>query len=454
MNLPIAFETKMKKLLKDEYDDYLGSYDLPKYQGIRVNTLKVSLEKWREINPFKDNTKAVPWCQEGFYYINEQPSKHPYYYAGLYYIQEPSAMSAAAYIPIEEGDKVLDLCAAPGGKSTQVAARLNGTGVLVSNDISATRAKALLKNLENFGVGNMIVCNEEPKRLAEKWEGYFDKILVDAPCSGEGMFRKDENAIKSWETHGVEHCCELQKDILESAAKMLKVSGMILYSTCTFSPEENEAMIDAFLKKHPEFRVVPLIPVGGIQQAHPEWADADESIRGALRLWPHRIEGEGHFLCLLQKVSGEDKRCSLIKVNQQIKDIAEVKAFIEAETYIDIKSPILQIKDKVYMVSEDMPVLDGLRIVRSGLLLGTLKSKRFEPSHALALALPKEMFRHTLSLEIDSPEVIKYLKGETLIYDAPKGYHVLCVDEYPLGWVKAQNQILKNQYPPAWRMMG
>ncbi len=455
MKLPLAFELKMKNLLKEEYEDYLKSYDLPKYQGFRVNTLKVSLDEWQHINPFKA-VKEVPWCKEGFYYDEiEKPTKHPYYYAGLYYIQEPSAMAPGDYIPIEQGDKVLDLCAAPGGKSTQVAAHLAQTGLLVSNDISTTRARGLLKNIENFGARNVIITNETPKRLADKCPSYFDKILIDAPCSGEGMFRKSEQAIKNWETYNAEVCCDLQRDILEYAAQMLKPSGMILYSTCTFSPEENEGMINEFLIKQPDFRVVPLIPRGGIQKAHPEWANAHAQIEGALRLWPHHLEGEGHFVCLLKKRESNDQN-ALIKCvpKKQIKDYKDAADFIQSYTAISLEEPVQEINGKLYLVSKDMPDLSGLRIIRSGLLIGELKNKRFEPYHALALAYPQAFFKQVINLDSGDSNIIRYLKGETLLYEAAKGYHVMCIDGHPLGWVKAQNGSLKNQYPPSWRMMG
>lgn len=454
MKLPVIFEEKMKKLLGEEYDAYRASYDLPKYQGFRVNTLKVSLEDWKSINPFLD-IKEVPWCQEGFYYgVDEKPGKHPYYHAGLYYIQEPSAMTPGAYLPIEEGDRVLDLCAAPGGKSTQLAARMGQRGILVSNDISATRVKALGKNLENFGVRNSIVTSETSEKLATKWQGYFDKILIDAPCSGEGMFRKSETAIKSWETHGVEYCCNLQRGILEDAAIMLKQNGMILYSTCTFSPEENEAMIHEFLQKHPDFKVVPLEPVGGIRKGHPEWVEADASLEGALRLWPHHLEGEGHFVCLLQR-SGEEKGFGTShKKYKQLKDYPEAYHFMKEMTNFTGEESVFEIKGRLYLGLEDAPELSGLRVIRGGLLLGEIKSKRFEPSHALVLAYPKEMFKHIIDLKITDEKVKRYLKGETLLHEAEKGYHVICLEGYPLGWVKAHNGTLKNQYPASWRMMG
>ncbi len=454
MKLPVAFETKMKGLLGEEYPDYIASYQHPKTRGFRINPLKISNEEWDRLTPF-ETRKKVPWCEQGFYYeAKEKPTKHPYYFAGLYYIQEPSAMAPGAYIPIEEGDRVLDLCAAPGGKSTQVGSRLGQKGVLVSNDISATRAMALLRNIESFGIRNAIVTAETPEHLSQHLEGFFDKILIDAPCSGEGMFKKSEEAIKSWEKYGVGHCSSLQREILEYAARMLRPQGMILYSTCTFSPEENEGMMEEFLIKHPDYKVVPLTPKGGIQKAHPEWCGARESLKEALRLWPHHLEGEGHFVCLLQKGGEKELPKKPLVINKRIKDYPDMAAFFEAETTISLETPVLEVKGKVYAVPEDSPDLTGLRVLRNGLLLGELKNKRFEPSHAMVLGYDKTCFKHTIDFKAGDEEIRRYLKGETLLYEVPKGYYVITVDGYPLGWVKAQNNLLKNQYPPSWRMMG
>ena len=455
MKLPAAFEDKMKSLLKDEYASYLKSYDYPKYQGFRINTLKVSLEEWQKISPFKA-VKKVPWCEEGFYYEeNEKPTKHPYYYAGLYYIQEPSAMAPGAYLPISKGDKVLDLCAAPGGKSTQVAAKLEQTGLLIANDISASRTKALVKNLENFGVRNAVTISEHPEKLSKKWQEYFDKILIDAPCSGEGMFRKSDEAIKNWGVYTSYECCIQQRALLEYGAKMLKPSGMMLYSTCTFSPEENEEMIQAFLAKHNTFKVVPLMPKGGIQKAHPEWVHGEEQISGALRPRPHQLEGEGHFVCLLQKQDADyTVKGHNASTSKRLKDYKEAAKFIKDYTHLSLEVPVMEIKGKLYLVPDEMPDLTSLRVLRSGMLLGEIKDKRFEPYHALALAYPKDCFKQVINFKRDDEKILRYIKGETLLYEAAKGYYILCIDGFPLGFVKAQNGNLKNQYPPSWRMMG
>lgn len=452
MVLPQAFTEKMKTLLGDAYTAYLDSYALPKYKGIRINTLKVSLDEWEKIKPFED-LKPVPWCAEGYYYQDSTPAKHYYYHAGLYYIQEPSAMAPGAYIPIASGDKVLDLCAAPGGKSTQVAAKLGHTGLLVSNDISTTRAKALVKNIENAGIRNMMVTNETPEKLATVWHEYFDKILIDAPCSGEGMFRKDEQAIKSWETHGIDYCLPLQESILESASHMLKEGGMMLYSTCTFSPEENEQMLSSFLERHPYFEVVPLEPKGGISQAIPEKVGANPALKGALRLWPHKISGEGHFVCLLQKQRGEGLQTKSLENIKPLKSIEAAASFIKAHTTIDLDTPVSLINDKLYLVVADAPTTKGLRMMRTGMQLGVLKNKRFEPSHMLAISYPLTVYKKVIHLQTDE-EARRYLKGETLVIEAEKGYHVVAKDGFPLGFVKSNNGLLKNQYPPSWRLMG
>ncbi|MGL4361951.1 MAG: RsmF rRNA methyltransferase first C-terminal domain-containing protein [Cellulosilyticaceae bacterium] len=450
MKLPEKFEEKMKNLLGETYDEYKASYDLPKYQGIRINTLKLNIEEWEKINPF-DDLEPVPWCNEGFYYTNSTPTKHPFYYAGLYYVQEPSAMAPGSFLPITDGDKVLDLCAAPGGKTTQVAAKLNQTGIIISNDISPSRAQSLAKNVENFGIRNAIVTSEAPHKLAEKWPEYFDKILIDAPCSGEGMFRKDEAAIKSWETHGTEYCTVLQQEILEQAHLMLKENGMMLYSTCTFAPEENEIMIGHFLKEHPEYSIVPLKGIGGIQQGMPNWADGNKDLEGALRLWPHHLKGEGHFVCLLKKNKGLGKQTKPLENVKPIDELQEVAAFIKEHIKTSEKLLVTQINERVYMVSKDAPTLKGLRVLKSGMMIGVLKNKRFEPSHSLALSYKLEQFNHYIELE--ELEALKYLKGETLLVDAPKGYHIVSFKNHPLGWVKSVNGLLKNQYPPTWRLM-
>lgn len=292
--LPEEFLEKMKQFLGEEYPEYLASYEEEPRSGLRVNTGRLTPEQFLEMAQTADwNLKPVPWTKNGFYYQGERPSRHPWYYAGLYYLQEPSAMSPAAWLPIKPGDRVLDLCAAPGGKSTELAAKLAGTGVLFSNDISNSRAKALLKNLEMFGAGNICVTSEAPEKMAGILPEFFDKILVDAPCSGEGMFRRDPSMVKSWNEKGPDYYAPLQRQILDCAVQMLAPGGKLVYSTCTFDRDEDEGTIEYILEKYPQMAVVPQKPEYGFE--------GSRGIEGCLRLFPHRLEGEGHFVALLEK---------------------------------------------------------------------------------------------------------------------------------------------------------
>ena len=302
MDLPKAFEEKMKTLLGEEFDAYTACYEEPRYYGLRVNTSKISVEEFKKICPF--SITPVPWIENGFYYDGEKesPARHPYYFAGLYYLQEPSAMTPADRLDITPGDKVLDVCAAPGGKATELGAKLQGEGVLIANDISNSRAKGLLKNLELFGIGNVLVLSEEPGKLTGYFPEYFDKILIDAPCSGEGMFRKDKKMMKAWEEHGPEFFSKLQRSILTQAASMLKMGGMLLYSTCTFDPLENEGSISWLLEQFPEFEIMDIRPYEGFSEGRPEYASIrQEEFRKTVRIFPHHMKGEGHYLALLRK---------------------------------------------------------------------------------------------------------------------------------------------------------
>ena len=484
MSLPKQFEDRMKKLLGDEYQEYLQCYHKPHYGGIRVNTLKISPKEFEHLCPF--SLKKIPWIYNGYYYdIDEQPSRHPFYYAGLYYIQEPSAMTPASLLPIEPGDMVMDLCAAPGGKSTELGAKLKGQGMLVSNDISNSRAKALLKNIEMHGIKNALVLSEAPNKLAEYFPETFDKILVDAPCSGEGMFRKSNSIIKNWEQTGVEYYSTLQKDIIINAAKMLKPGGRMLYSTCTFSPEENEGTIAYLLDKCPDMHVIEGLPsekererlglsYEGFDSGKPQWVSGPEELKNCIRLWPHKIEGEGHFMALLRKDSTEEalqlntsfheghKVKSINYHNKTINSLSqEAKEFLSNilpfEKLNDLTSQgrILIQNERVYLVPELYNEMQGLRTLRQGLLLGEMKNKRFQPSQALASALESSDYGSVINLSSKDTKSISYLKCETLSLDTnnPNGWQLVTVDGYPLGWGKLNNSTLKNMYQPGWRWM-
>lgn len=449
MQLPEKFVNSMRELLgEEELQAYLDSFTSERMYGLRVNTAKISVEDFVKICPWE--ITPVPWIPNGFYYSGDvNPAKHPYYFAGLYYLQEPSAMTPAKVLPIEEGDKVLDLCAAPGGKSTELGAKLGGTGLLVSNDISASRAKALLKNVEVFGIPNVLLTCEYPQKLEEVFTGYFDKILVDAPCSGEGMFRKDNKLIKSWESKGPEEFAPIQKDILNSAANMLKDGGMILYSTCTFSKMEDEDNIREFLDNHENFSLERIYDYEGFVRGF--------GMEETIRLFPHKLKGEGHFVALLRK-NGEKASNFPSLGGKTPKLPSELTEFL-ALTGIDFQyNRIIIAGEKVYYLPEyDIP-LKGIRILRSGLLLGELKKNRFEPSQALAMTLTMEAFDTTVNLSAEDVNCIKYLKGETIDVDAASikgnGKDILvCVDGYPLGFGRLSGTTIKNKYLPGWRWM-
>jgi NOL1/NOP2/sun family putative RNA methylase len=444
----------MRTLLIEEYEAYIESFEAPYASGLRINSLKLSVDQFKNIVPFE--LEPIPWIDHGFYYDSkEQPAKHPYYYAGLYYIQEPSAMTPAHFLPIEEGDKVLDLCAAPGGKTTELGAKLKGTGLLISNDISASRAKALVKNIELFGITNALITSESPSKLSHYFVEYFDKILVDAPCSGEGMFRKDATMIKSWEQYGVDYYHQLQKEIIVEAAKMLKPGGYLLYSTCTFSPEENEGTLDYLLNQYPEFTVETLPQIQGFHRGRPEWINGREDLNHCIRIWPHKVKGEGHFIALLKKGNPNiEHNTSIDTKTNKSTTYTEFDLFVEENLNINLDSNRIQvIQDKVYLMPEDLPNLKGLRFLRTGWYLGDLKKKRFEPSQAFAMGLKKSEVNKTINFTKEQDEVIRYLKGETLHVEGQDGWQLITVDGYPLGWGKLNKGVLKNKYYSGWRWM-
>lgn len=460
MRLPDKFTEKMKTILKDEYGDFIKSYENRRLYGLRINTLKISCEEFEKIAPFE--IKKIPWIDNGYYYNESaQPSKHPYYHAGLYYLQEPSAMTPASRLPVNEGEAVLDLCAAPGGKATELGAKLGGEGVLVANDISSSRAKALLKNIELFGIRNPFVVSESPAKLALYFEGFFDKILLDAPCSGEGMFRKDPSVIKNYEAGDTSYYEKLQREIITPAVNMLKPGGMLMYSTCTFSPGENECQMDYLLKKFPEMELTCIDGYEGFDCGHPEWAEGNENLRKCVRIWPHKMEGEGHFLALLKKRGGESipgPSLSYLSVDKSLKKRLEYFYEFAKDLSWDIDESRLEIRgERLFYMPGLLGKLTGMRFLRNGLYMGDILNKRFEPSQALAMAIKPGEYSKTISFENDDIRVIKYLKGETIEIseseDTGRGIRLFCVDGYPLGWGKLNNGILKNKYHSGWRLM-
>ncbi|MEY8352062.1 RsmB/NOP family class I SAM-dependent RNA methyltransferase [Lachnospiraceae bacterium 54-53] len=443
------FSNRMKDLLgEEEYQAYLKSFEEERHYGLRVNTLKISPEEFTGLAAF--SLSPVPWIYNGFYYNGEdRPAKNPYYYAGLYYLQEPSAMTPANLLPVTPGDKVLDLCAAPGGKSTELGIKLKGEGLLVANDISNSRAKALLKNLELWGIENICVTSEDPGKLKETFGEFFDKILVDAPCSGEGMFRKDGDMIKSYEEHGPEYYAGIQKEIMGQAADMLVPGGLLLYSTCTFSLCENETVIRWVLENRKEMELVKLPLFEG--------ASDGMGLSGCLRLFPHRVKGEGHFMALLKKKENGERKTVLERETKKQPSLPAGLTEFLAMVSKPLELSRIRIKnDAVYYMPEHFPEgAGGLRYLRTGLLLGEWRNGRFEPGQAFAMALKPGQFKQSVSWERKDERVIRYLKGETISLkeeEGPvKGWCLVCVDGFPLGFAKGTGPSLKNKYYPGWR---
>ncbi|MDD6211588.1 MAG: RsmB/NOP family class I SAM-dependent RNA methyltransferase [Clostridiales bacterium] len=478
MEIPESYRERMQALLGEEWEEYQASLEEDRAYSFRVNTAKWSREKaW---DTLELPMSQVPWVEEGFYYPGTlRPAKTPAYYAGLIYIQEASAMSPGSVLPVSHGDKILDLCAAPGGKATQLAARLKGTGVLYANDISASRGQALLKNLEMAGAGNIFVTAETPEHLSEHFREYFDAILVDAPCSGEGMLRKDNNMFRDWLNRGPSYYQPIQAGILDTASAMVKPGGYLLYSTCTFSKEENEGNVESFLAGHDNF-VLESIPLKkGFSQGF---------LPGTVRLWPHKVKGEGHFLALLRRTDGAFSRAADIAGSRQlsrpisgeISDLNESKkkqrgrkdngaakgngrkkeergGFPLAEYYQDLlaDTTLEEVGEQLYALPAGEEIHSGIHYLRTGLHLGQWKKERFIPSQALAMVTPKD-YPNRVSFCWEDERILRYLKGETLTLQegearGQEGWIVVFLDEFPLGWAVRKGTSLKNKYNSGWR---
>ena len=477
MNLPIEFEKKMKAFLGNEWDDFLYSYDNNRFQALRFNTLKVQSqeERMRILKVLGiSSDKRVSWANEAYYFDeNVRPGKHPYHEMGLYYIQEPSAMSAAALLAPKPGMRVLDLCAAPGGKSTQLATYLGDSGLLVSNEINTQRSRILSQNIERMGIKNAIVTNEDSFVLASHFPGFFNAIQVDAPCSGEGMFRKLPEAIEQWSPENVAICAARQKEILDNAAVMLKPGGTIVYSTCTFSKEENENVIEYFLERHPDF-----------------------TLEEMERFWPHKVDGEGHFVAKLVRRGSVNEfdagydvcedSCNKVedtglkadrktKKNKNSKNrknetkpaltkenMKLLSAFLDETISEDVaawikNSRLVMFGEQLYRLPDMEVDIKGLKVQRAGLHIGEFKKQRFEPSHSLALALKLSEAKNVVKLTWDDPQTTGFFNGQSVMLsdeqtaECKKGWALVCVDGYTAGWGKVNGTQVKNHYPKGLR---
>lgn len=485
IRLPQAFCERMERLLEEEYSAFLASYEKERYYGLRHNPLKRSAETFAKQMPFVlDN---ITWVREGYYYqAAQQPGRHVLHEAGAYYIQEPSAMAVVEILDPQPGERILDLCAAPGGKTTQIAGRMKGKGLLVANEIVPERARILSQNVERMGVRNCVVCNERPERLSSLFPAFFDRILVDAPCSGEGMFRKDEMARQEWSPAHVMMCADRQGKILEEAASMLKPGGVLVYSTCTFAPEENEGTVSAFIHAHADYIIEETNCCEAFSQGQPGWIDHPaDGIEHTMRLWPHRLKGEGHYIARLRRKGeltgqelspyGEDGQNGKDRIDGQFsisskngknskhsreragdRKLREMTiAFLVQElglpgTWVDGQDgTVTGFGEQVYLVPKEMIPLAGVKVLRPGLCLLTDRKNRFEPAHALAMTLIDKDTDRVRELTME--EAGRYLRGESVSCGQERGWMLLVYEGYSIGFGKASGGQIKNHYPKGLR---
>lgn len=458
--LPPAFVERMRSLLGDEADSFLASLDRPPTAGLRVNTLKITAQEFQRTLPWE--LDALPWATAGFLVAPElRLGRHPLHSAGLFYLQEPSAMAVAEALQVDPGDLVLDLAAAPGGKTTHIASLLGGSGVLIANEMVGARIKPLGENLERWGAANTILLNSDPATLADSLGPICDRVLLDAPCSGEGMFRKSPVAIREWSLAHVAGSAARQCKILDDAARLVRPGGLLLYSTCTFNPEENEVQIARFLERHPDWEIGQAPMRDGMTQGRPDWGGGDPRLAMTARIWPHLSPGEGHVLALLQKspATRADESRPASENYRAAGSGGIAAAWLDfaagslnrAEldpNWLDA-SRLVEQSGTLFLVPAGAPPLNNLRVVRPGLPLGMARPGRFEPAHALALALRPGVARDVVDLDRGQTE--RYLEGHQLEIPGPSGWAVVTHVGHSLGWGRRSGGVVKNHYPKGLR---
>ena len=435
------FKDEMKKLLKDEYNDFMNALKKPPIKAFYMNPLKKDALQYLN----KDYIQPHPMIKDGYYfdYQNYPLGKSPFFSCGLYYIQEPSAMLVNHFLDIKEDDYILDMCGAPGGKSCAAASRLGPQGLMITNDINTLRAKILSENIERFGLKNTIVTNSDPIQLINILPEFFDKIILDAPCSGEGMFRKDEQAIQSWSLQKIQECAHIQRQLIDCAMKLLKPGGILMYSTCTYNTQENEDQV-RYILNHYDCRLIPLKRSHGMANGI--------QLDGVIRLYPHRYQGEGQFIACIQK-NGQPSfqkykpmKAQIAKSNQKL-----VNDFYH--TYLNIPAPdyLYDNHNHIYALMPQFPELKGMRVLRNRLYLGECKKNRFEPSLDLALTLKQNEVKQFYRFHENDLAISKYLHGEAIEGTNQKGYGIIFVEDYPLSFYKESQGMAKNLYPKGLR---
>ncbi len=442
--IPESFKSRMKEMLGDEFDEFIASLENGEaVRSLRVNKLKCSEEHFDQICNFK--TDKIEHIAFAYKFYEDKIGGNPLHHAGAFYVQDPSAMLpvAAAKKIIWPGMRVLDMCAAPGGKTTQLASLLLSEGLLVSNEKVTSRARILQGNVERMGIKNAVVINCTPEIVAKNYKKCFDFVLCDAPCSGEGMFRKYDNAADEWSEENVVLCAQRQKDILSCAAKTVSGGGYLMYSTCTFSKEENEDVISEFLLEHSDFEIVPLDD--DIKAVTSDGIDMPE----ARRFYPHRADGEGQFLCLLRR-GGDDKLDVSFDDNlkKPSKDERIVCEKFLLDTLGEIPANIKMFRENAVLV-DDQAAPNGTFLC--GVTLGEVTKGRLVPHHHFFSAYGSEMKRK-VDLALDDPRLTAYLRGEGFEADVENGWCAVSVCGIALGGGKAVNGYVKNHYPKGLRL--
>ena len=448
--LPIDFEKRMKLLLGDSYDDFVAAVNESPVKALRVNKAKISIEDFEKINPF--GNEKIPYVEGGYYLDYEKVGNHPFHHAGLVYVQEPAAMAPAECIDIEPNSKILDMCAAPGGKSTQLKNKLGENGLLVSNEIIPSRCKILTGNIERLGLKNCVTTCTDTARLAALFPNTFDIIMVDAPCSGEGMFRKEQIAIDEWSLENVQKCAVRQAEILENAVKCLAPGGTIVYATCTFSLEENEMQIDSFLKSHPDFEIIPVKEA--VQKASVDGISFDgckcDNIRFARRFYPHTSRGEGQFMAVLRHKGEKNTPYKNHKKQTQKLDPV-LLSFLDDTLLSYNKNNIMLYGDTPVFFGGDLELKKGNAFM-CGVTIGEIKKNYVLPHHQFFSAFG-EAFKRKINLAPDSEELTKYLHGEEIKTDCQNGWAAVCVCGVAIGGAKVSNGTAKNHYPKGLRAL-
>jgi 16S rRNA C967 or C1407 C5-methylase (RsmB/RsmF family)/NOL1/NOP2/fmu family ribosome biogenesis protein len=456
---PPQFLAKMARLLGNDYSAFVASLNQSRPIGLRVNTLKISSADFNRISPFS-LTSLGKFEKAGFLLPEStKAGSHPYHTAGLYYLQEPAAMVAGSILHPKPGELVLDLAAAPGGKATHLAASMGNHGLLVANDVQRNRAQLLAQNLERLGVTNALICDETPDHVAATFGPIFDHVLLDAPCSGESLFRRLDDV--EWSPAIVAACARRQASILEVAARLVRPGGILAYATCAFSPEENEKQLDIFLSTHKEFSMVPAPVYVGFEPGRSEWIDNPQlppeflaEIDYSVRLWPHHFPGEGHFIALMQRDEGAEKEKPLELLQPEGQKIAiSLWNEFQQQTLANqlAEERIHFAHNRLYLLPDPAIKSGSLHLLRYGLLLGEARRGYFKPAHTLAMALRIDQAQEHVDWPADDPQITAYLSGHDLPSAGANGWILVTVDGFPLGWGKRSNGRLKNHFPRGLR---